>query len=47
MVLKHISICTSTRSISSKKSYLCTNFIDDYFDGTSLTKDKGTPLMKI
>ena len=31
--------------LAQLKSYLCTNFIDDYFDGTSLTKDKGTPTL--
>ena len=29
--------------LAQLKSYLCTNFIDDYFDGTNLTKDTGTP----
>ena len=28
--------------LAQLKSYLCTNFIDDYFDGTNLTKDTGT-----
>ena len=30
--------------LAQLKSYLCTNFIDDYFEGTNLTKDTGIPV---
>ncbi|MFY4788145.1 phosphoethanolamine transferase [Aliarcobacter butzleri] len=31
--------------LAQLKSYLCTNFIDDYFDGTNLTKEASTPAL--
>ncbi len=46
MVFKHIFYSAQAQDqLAQLKSYLCTNFIDDYFDGTSLTKDKGTPTL--